>query len=184
MTTSSDELDFVVSNYDRLSCDYLTMATNVPVPPKCQDIPKIPIVTADNLCVDGCLIAGCPGVSSEICGFFKSSLLTSEDVCERCNETQPPVSTCLAASSGMCGGLLELGGLPNQRRRSDLAVGLLPQGRPVVLPVRARIQADQASPGHRRIQASPARWNSRGPALIPDDFDILDRAIGFASGRS
>ena len=77
----------------------------------------------------------------------------------------------------MCGGLLELGGLPNERRRSDVAVGLLLEGRPVVLPVRAGIQADQASPGDRRIQTAAARWNSRGPALIRGDIDILDRVL-------
>jgi hypothetical protein len=40
-------------------------------------MPKIPVVTADNLYVDGCLIAGHRSIVSEIRGFFKSSSLPS-----------------------------------------------------------------------------------------------------------
>src|SRR5438477_6437735 len=48
-----------------------------PILPKCQNMPKIPVVTADNLYVDGCLIAGHPSNVPEILGFFKSSSLPS-----------------------------------------------------------------------------------------------------------
>src|SRR5260370_25601638 len=82
---------------------------------------------------------------------------------ERCHEAQPPFPPRLAAGAGACGGLVDFGRLPDDDRRSDAAVGLLPARRPAVLPARTRIQAFAAGASPSLAAPSPPGPRCLGP---------------------
>src|SRR5262245_45364262 len=122
--------------------------TDFLISPICQVVPKIPVMPADTYRARTVLP---DRGGSETAPEFPSISSIAPRVLrghgERSHETQHPFATRLAADAWVCGGLWRLCGLPDDHRRTDAAVGLLPEGRPAVLPAGTGIQTVPPGPG-------------------------------------
>src|SRR5690348_3859266 len=94
-----------------------------------QNLPKFPIVAADNTCVGrsaGSSLAAKKVKESPSSHNF--SRAHREKTLRECHEARPPFFSELAVAPGMCGGLFQPGRLPDDRGRTDAPLGLLPEG--------------------------------------------------------